>query len=359
MYACRIETISINVETILQKSFCACKFLNKIIIGENVKHLNAAFGYNKGLKSVELSSDNKNFKLIDNCLINSKGTQLVLYIQQAECTKLIIPSGIERVCGGAIQGESYLTEIILPQTLRYIGFDAFAMTNIQELHIPAEVVSISDRAFPKTIERLYFYSEMPPTMNVDVWFLRNASIFVPKGCVNQYKQKWEKYSPIIKEAEYEFHKLKPRKEIKNRAFYRALVCEIKEMSSIEIINHAIIFNQGRFEGCSFLAIWSKNLYYIKWMVRLGAIIDIKNDVFCFLFKHYPLKSKAIKNLKALLTVSQIKRAKTEEEAEKLKQQYLEYMFEIVDWKMEQDALEESNRLFEEMMNEYEAWGNID
>ena len=51
---CQIETLSINAETINQKSFSCCTHLREIKIGKNVKHINGAFNNNKSLIKVEL-----------------------------------------------------------------------------------------------------------------------------------------------------------------------------------------------------------------------------------------------------------------------------------------------------------------
>ena len=135
--------------------------------------------------------------------------------------------------------------------------------------------------------------------------------------------------------------------------------EIKEITPIEITHHTNILKQGRFEAEEFLSIWKKNLYYIKWMLRLGAITNISNDVFGYLLKHYPAKRKAINNLKALLAVCKVKRAQKEEEIEYERAQLREYIAEQRRYKEELDEIELANKLFEDMMNEYEAWGNID
>ena len=358
LYGCEIETLSINAETILQKSLSHCHRLSEITIGEKVKHINGAFGYNQKLMNIEVAPGNNYFKMQDQCLLNSGETQFLLYAQEAGRTQLIIPEGIERVCGGAIQGEASLTEIVLPESLRYIGADAFSMSNIEELHIPAEVISISDRAFPRSLSCLYFHSAVPPEIKNEKYYPLTA-IYVPKGCAEPFKQKFKWHADIIQEASYDAQVRKPRKEVKNRAFYRQLARELKEMTPIEITHHTHVLEQGRFEGEEFLTIWKKNLYYIKWMLRFGAIVDISNDVFAYLLKHYPAKRPAINNLKALLTVCKVKRAQKAEEEEELRREFLNYMEEERRYKDEQDEIELAKKLFEDMMNEYEAWGNID
>ena len=358
LYDCKIETLSINAETILQKSFGMCTYLSDIKIGEKVKHLNGAFGSNIRLRSIEVAKENKYFKMQNNCLLNSAGTQFVLYAQEAECTKIVIPEGVERICGGAIQGESFLSEVVLPNSLRYIGKRAFLRTNIKEMHIPAEVISISNGAFPDTLSCLYFHSENPPETKSDIYYNCTA-IYVPRGCADLYKQKIKKHADIIQEAEYNAHARILRKEVKNRAFYRKLVCEIKEMIPIRITHHTDVINQGRFNGEEFLHIWEKNLYYIKWMLRLGAITDITNSVFSYLLQRYPVKRQAINNLKALLTVCKVKRVQEAEEEAEYRRELLEYFEAQRRYKEEQDGIELANKLFEDMMNEYEAWGNLD
>ena len=361
LYSCQIETLSINAETINQKSFSCCTHLKEIKIGKNVKHINGAFNNNKTLCEVEIDADNEHFKKQGNCLLNSGGNQLVLYAQAKDRTRLIIPDEVERICGGAIQGEAHLTEIVLPNSLRYIGAHAFIQTNIEELHIPAEVISISGGAFPRTLNCLYFYSETPPKIQNarDLIYYKLKTIYVPKNCADRYKQEFKWFTDIIVEANYEAQVRITRKAVKNRTFYKELVEEIKEITPIEITHHTNILKQGRFEAEEFLSIWKKNLYYIKWMLRLGAITNISNDVFGYLLKHYPAKRKAINNLKALLAVCKVKRVQKAEEIEYERAQLREYIAEQRRYKEELDEIELANKLFEDMMNEYEAWGNID
>ena len=355
---CRIETLSINAETILQKSFNFCRRLREIRIGEKVKHINGAFGYNQGLMKIEVAPGNKSFKMQDKCLLNSEGTQFLLYAQETGQTKLIIPEGIERVCGGAIQGEASLTEIALPASLRYIGANAFSMTLIEELHIPAEVISISGSAFPESLRRLYFHSAVPPEIKNEKYYSLTA-IYVPRGCTEPFKQVFKKHADIIREADYDAQARKPRKEVKNRAFYRELVRELREMTPIEITRQTHVFEQGRFEGKEFLSVWKKDLYYVKWALRVGAIVDISDDVFAYLLKHYPVKRPAINNLMALLTVCKVKRAQKAEEEEELKKEWLNYIEEQRRYEDERYNIELANKLFNEMMDDYEAWGNLD
>ena len=186
-----------------------------------------------------------------------------------------------------------------------------------------------------------------------------TAIYVPKGCTEPFKQVFKKHADIIREADYDAQARKPRKEVKNRAFYRELVRELREMTPIEITRQTHVFEQGRFEGEEFLSVWKKNLYYVKWALRVGAIVNISDDVFAYLLKHYPVKRPAINNLMALLTVCKVKRAQKAEEEEELKKEWLNYIEEQRRYEDERYNIELANKLFNEMMDDYEAWGNLD
>ena len=62
---------------------------------------------------------------------------------------------------------------------------------------------------------------------------------------------------------------------------------------------------------------------------------------------------------ALLTVCKVKRAQKAEEIEYERAQLREYIAEQRRYKEDMDEIELDNKLFEDMMNEYEAWGNLD
>lgn len=364
-----IESIYINAIRIKNDSFNRCHHLKSIVLGENVKYINGAFDCHKELEYVEISPKNKNLKLTEGCVVNAKMTQLILYLQKEDCKQLIIQEGIERICGAAFQGKPTLTNIILPDSLQYIGSGAFNCTLLEEIHIPCNVKLITGLSFPSTLKRIYFYSATPPEIKGELLFYgsmyndRNLTILVPQGCSGVYMEKLKKYKNYIQETNNEPQARAPRKEVKNRAFYKKLVNELKGIAVMEITNHETIFSQGRFTGEKFINVWKSNLYYIKWMVRIGAIVDISKEVFIYLLEHYPMKRPAINNLKGLLTISQIKLACAKEEAEeeekRLKEEYLSFIAEQNSYREEQELIKEANRQFEEMMNEYEAWGNLD
>jgi hypothetical protein len=128
---------------------------------------------------------------------------------------------------------------------------------------------------------------------------------------------------------------------------------------MDIIDVNNVIRGGRFDGETFLNVWKSNLYYIKWMVKAGTISDISNEVFHYLLKNNRMKHPAINNLKSLLTVSQIKHAKEDAERLRIKKEYEEYLSEQYRNQYDREEQIIARKDFEDMMNDHEAWFNID
>lgn len=62
-------------------------------------------------------------------------------------TTLNIPNGIEKINGSVFYGFRNVTSITIPETVKIIGYGAFAGCNIQKITIPSSVESIESSAF--------------------------------------------------------------------------------------------------------------------------------------------------------------------------------------------------------------------
>ena len=62
----------------------------------------------------------------------------------------------------AFEGSAYLQHIELPDSVRYIGNDAFRNCNLIDLVIPYKLVTLGDRAFAynENLSRVYFESDI-------------------------------------------------------------------------------------------------------------------------------------------------------------------------------------------------------
>lgn len=64
-----------------------------------------------------------------------------------DITKIILPEGLTEVCSDAFLKMSNLKEVVLPGTLKKIGYEAFAFSGITSITIPESVIEIESAAF--------------------------------------------------------------------------------------------------------------------------------------------------------------------------------------------------------------------
>lgn len=104
----------------------------------------------------------------------------------------------------AFYRDAYLTDVIIPDTVRSIGYNAFVMcNNLQEITLPSSVTSIGDYAFEdcSNLASVTVLATTPPTLGTYT-FGDNASgrkIYVPADSVNTYKAAngWSNYASDI------------------------------------------------------------------------------------------------------------------------------------------------------------------
>lgn len=64
-----------------------------------------------------------------------------------DITKIILPEGLTEICSEAFVRMSNLKEVVLPGTLKKIGYEAFAFSGIISITIPESVIEIESGAF--------------------------------------------------------------------------------------------------------------------------------------------------------------------------------------------------------------------
>ena len=120
--------------------------LKLIEIGKGVSNLYSNFKAWSGAQSVEviIDEDNPYYKVEGNLILTKDGKEVVTFLKDVKSQT--IPNGVE-----AIQDSAFLnfgvTEIILPNTLLYIGSKVFESTTITTITIPNSVKSIANNAF--------------------------------------------------------------------------------------------------------------------------------------------------------------------------------------------------------------------
>ncbi len=122
-------------------------------------------------------------KLYSIVLPNTLGSIDDMGISYLPLTSLELPEGLESFGSFALCGLEGLTSITLPSTLKIVGMFPFAETRLKQIHmrslIPPACPMISD------------YNEV----------LNSAILYVPQGCLQQYRtdSEWGKFRTIIEE----------------------------------------------------------------------------------------------------------------------------------------------------------------
>lgn len=118
-----------------------------IIIPNNVTDIgDAGFGI---FKTVELMDNNQNYIFENQILYNKDKTELIWAARDIE-GDIVIPEGVEKICGYAFRSCKNVTNIVLPNTVKEIGDYAFAYCSLKDFVIPEGIDEIADGTFSRT-----------------------------------------------------------------------------------------------------------------------------------------------------------------------------------------------------------------
>ncbi|MBR4063417.1 MAG: leucine-rich repeat protein [Clostridia bacterium] len=134
-----------SVEYIGVYVFSNCQSLKEIRIPKNVSSIGWAAFRNSGIESIIVDSENQNFVVVNNCLINVAEKKLVF--GYGNCS---IPDdgSVEVIEYYALQYNSDLTEIVIPSSVKTIGYSAFSTCdNVEIVEIQNGITKIDGNAF--------------------------------------------------------------------------------------------------------------------------------------------------------------------------------------------------------------------
>lgn len=104
------------------------------------------------MNAISLDNENPYYTVENNCLFTKNKKTLVLYagVVDVEHDSIIreyhIPEGVETIGAHAFENQDILCEIVLPNSVKYIGDSAFFQCTYATIQLTDSVVSVGDRA---------------------------------------------------------------------------------------------------------------------------------------------------------------------------------------------------------------------
>lgn len=133
----RLESIELpsTLKTIGSDAFLSCQHLTSINIPKEVTSIaNNCFKGCNVLESITVDSENTAYKTVNGALCTYDGKTLIAYPKMNTATEFIIPNGVETILERCFEN-TYLTDITIPASVKYIHDAAFLAGNIENVYI--------------------------------------------------------------------------------------------------------------------------------------------------------------------------------------------------------------------------------
>ena len=142
-------------------SFYALKALEKVVIPEGVESIGVDAFSNYEFEALSLSQVilPSTLRIIE----NSAFSQIDGAVGEGNFKSIVIPEGVERIEAAAFVNNSMLESVQLPSTLKFLGDNAFGVSALTSITVPASTIEIEGQpfAFTRTLTSLIVEAENP------------------------------------------------------------------------------------------------------------------------------------------------------------------------------------------------------
>ncbi len=151
-YGCKcLDVIELNkkLETIGDYCFDNTVSLSELDLPASLKDIGyGAFRYSKGLKKINVDTDNPYYKTVDGVLFNKRMTELIRFPINSDIKEYTVPQGVECIGEYAFYLCTSLNSVTISDSVLTISEDAFDhCTSLRELHLGSGVKYIDGGAF--------------------------------------------------------------------------------------------------------------------------------------------------------------------------------------------------------------------
>lgn len=166
-----------GLETIASGVFSECNKLEKLVIPDSVTdfrytyfrtstnlkelYLPAGLDFFKDfshrdlsynllkLHTLTFSGEPEHYKVINGAIYSADGKSLIFYPPEKACDTLTVPEGVTEISAHALANTN-IKKVVLPSTVKSIGFSAFQNSDIESIDLPSAVTTIEAGAFANT-----------------------------------------------------------------------------------------------------------------------------------------------------------------------------------------------------------------
>ena len=137
-----------SISTIKGYSFDNCKSLpSTIILPGHLSNFDGSVYATSSVTQFSISAENNEFSTIDGVLYSKDASILYAYPAERRDKVFSVPASVTEIAPQAFYEQAYLEEIVLPEGLLEIKAQAFKLSALRRIELPASVQAIHNNAF--------------------------------------------------------------------------------------------------------------------------------------------------------------------------------------------------------------------
>ena len=171
-----------------------------LILPESVKSIESI---RASLNKIVISDNNKHFCTEDGILFSKDKKSLIRYPGRHEREKYVVPDGVKKIEENAFYKSKNLTSVVLPDTVEFIGKEAFDNTPLERVELTVHPITVGEYAFPENTILSFKYKDLCiPLVLVDNWRPTNDGKMLAEFISTEDLEKQKSLYDHIKKSEY-------------------------------------------------------------------------------------------------------------------------------------------------------------
>ena len=127
-----------NVENMEQYAIASCTSLETIHVGSSMQDVAYGNFDAANLLNIYVDGKNKKYQSVEGVLVENNSV-LLKYPAGRTATTYVVPEGLTEIGENAIERNEYLTEVVLPSTLKRLHIESIYLENLNKITLPASL----------------------------------------------------------------------------------------------------------------------------------------------------------------------------------------------------------------------------